>query len=45
MAGGPGNVSCTNSIYTPGVSMHVFPKNEKARNGCALLEDIETVSF
>ena len=32
MAGGPGNVSCTNSIYTPGVSMHVFPKNEKARN-------------
>lgn len=28
VAGGPGNVSCTNNSYTPGISMHVFPKNE-----------------
>ena len=29
VAGGPGHVSCTNTQYTPGVSMHLFPNQEK----------------
>ncbi|CAH3027799.1 unnamed protein product, partial [Porites evermanni] len=29
VAGGPGGISCTNKSYTPNVSMHIFPKNEK----------------
>ena len=31
VAGGPGQISCTNNSYTPGISMHVFPKNDKVR--------------
>ena len=31
VAGGPNNVRCTNTSYTEGVSMHVFPKNEEIR--------------
>ena len=31
-AGGPGSYSCTNTSYTEGVSMHVFPKDEETRN-------------
>ena len=30
-AGGPNNVSCTNNSNTPGVSMHIFPKDESVR--------------
>ena len=30
-AGAPGQVSCTNNSYSPGISMHIFPKNEKVR--------------
>ena len=30
-AGAPNDTSCKNSTYTPGISMHVFPKNEKQR--------------
>ena len=32
VAGAPGGISCTNNSYTPNVSMHIFPKNEKVRN-------------
>ena len=31
-AGAPGGISCTNNSYTPNVSMHTFPKNEKVRD-------------
>ena len=31
IAGGPNNVSCTNTSYTKGISMHIFPKNEELR--------------
>ena len=31
VAGGPGNVSCTNNSFTPGISMHLFPKDEILR--------------
>lgn len=31
VAGGPKNISCTNTSYTDGISMHVFPKNDDAR--------------
>lgn len=31
VAGGPGMISCTNNSYTPGVSMHIFPKDKKVR--------------
>ena len=30
-AGAPGQISCTSSSYSPGISMHIFPKNEKVR--------------
>ena len=30
-AGGPGQISCTNNSYSPGVSMHIFPRNPKVR--------------
>ena len=30
-AGAPNDGSCMNHSYTPGVSMHVFPKNEQQR--------------
>ena len=29
VAGGPGGVSCTNTRYTQGISLHVFPSDEK----------------
>ena len=32
VAGAPGEISCTNNSYTPNVSMHIFPKNEKIRD-------------
>lgn len=28
-AGAPGKISCTNNSYTPGISMHVFPRDKK----------------
>ena len=28
VAGSPGNTSCTNTSYTPGIKMHQFPKDE-----------------
>ena len=31
-AGAPNDTSCMNSSYTPNVSMHVFPQNEKQRS-------------
>ena len=31
-AGAPGGISCTNNSYTPNVSIHIFPKNEKVRD-------------
>lgn len=31
VAGGPGNVSCTSNSLTPGISMHLFPKDEVIR--------------
>ncbi len=31
MAGGPNKVSCKNSSYTSGISMHYFPKDEAVR--------------
>ena len=30
-AGGPNLTSCTNTSYTKGISMHVFPKDETTR--------------
>ena len=30
-AGGPGQISCTNNSYSPGISMHIFPSNPKVR--------------
>lgn len=30
-AGGPGQISCTNHTYSPGISMYVFPSNKKVR--------------
>ena len=30
-AGAPGQISCTNNSYSSGISMHIFPKNEKVR--------------
>lgn len=30
-AGAPGQISCTNNSYSPGISMHTLPKNEKVR--------------
>ena len=30
-AGGPGQISCTNSSYSPGISMHTFPVNKQIR--------------
>ena len=29
--GAPGQISCTNNSYSPGISMHTLPKNEKVR--------------
>ena len=31
VAGGPGNVSCTNNSKTEGISMHMFPRDETIR--------------
>ena len=31
VAGGPNNVSCKNTSYTPGISMHRFPEDESLR--------------
>ena len=31
VAGGPNKASCKNTSYTPGISMHVFPKDESVR--------------
>ncbi|KAK3732006.1 hypothetical protein QZH41_016879 [Actinostola sp. cb2023] len=31
VAGGPGNVSCTNNSLVPGISMHTFPLDEVVR--------------
>ena len=31
VAGGPNDVSCMNTSYTEGISMHVFPKDETTR--------------
>ena len=31
VAGGPNKVSCKNTSYTPGISMHRFPKDESLR--------------
>ena len=31
VAGGPGNTSCKNTSYTPGIKMLQFPKNEEVR--------------
>ena len=31
VAGAPNDTSCMNHSYTPGVSMHLFPKNEQQR--------------
>ena len=30
-AGGPGQISCTNNSYSPGISMHIFPRNPNVR--------------
>ena len=30
-AGAPGKISCTNNSYSPAISMHIFPQNEKVR--------------
>lgn len=30
-AGAPNNVSCQNTSYTPGISMHQFPSDDKTR--------------
>ena len=30
-AGAPGKISCANSTYTPGVSMHAFPRDKRVR--------------
>ena len=32
VAGGPGNVSCTNNSKTEGVSMHMFPREDAIRD-------------
>lgn len=29
VAGGPGNISCTNGAYTEGISMHKFPSENR----------------
>lgn len=29
VAGGPGRVSCTNTQYTPGISLHIFPSEQR----------------
>lgn len=31
VAGGPGNVSCTNNSKTEGISMHMFPRDDATR--------------
>ena len=31
VAGGPNQQSCRNTSYTPGITMHQFPKDEKLR--------------
>lgn len=31
-ASAPGGISCTNNSYSPNVSTHLFPKNEKVRD-------------
>ena len=31
VAGGPGNVSCTNNLKTEGISMHMFPHDDTIR--------------
>ena len=31
VAGGPGNVSCTNNSRTEGISMHMFPRDDVTR--------------
>ena len=31
VAGGPGNVSCTNNSRTEGISMHMFPRDDVIR--------------
>ena len=31
VAGGPGNVSCTNNSKTEGISMHMFPRDDTIR--------------
>ena len=33
-AGGPGQISCTNSSYSPGISMHTFPVNKQIKAKC-----------
>lgn len=32
VAGGPGNVSCTNNSKTKGISMHMFPRDDSIRD-------------
>lgn len=32
VAGAPGLISCTNNSYSPGISMHVFSKDESVRS-------------
>ena len=32
VAGGPGNVSCTNNSKTEGVSIHIFPREDAIRD-------------
>ena len=32
VAGGPGNVSCTNNCKTEGISMHMFPREDAIRD-------------
>ena len=42
VAGGPGNVSCTNNSRTEGVSMHMFPRKDAIReNRFVSCEEIE----
>ena len=32
VAGGPGNVSCTNNSKTEGILMHMFPREDAIRD-------------
>ena len=41
-AGAPGQISCTNNSCSPGISMHIFPKNEKVTRKTARAPDQKT---